>query len=171
MKPQDIVIMLKMLCWKEKNRSIAGIAESVKISASETHAAIKRCEKAGLFNPVTGMPGSSNLEEFLVYGLKYVYPAEKGEPDRGMPTAHSAPPLSEMLAGSGKSNETYVWPYAAGKVRGVSIIPLYKTIPVAAEKDRKLYEMLTLIDAIRMGRIREVKIATDELVKRIRNKV
>lgn len=53
MKPQDIFIIIKILLWKENKWSVARIAESVGMSEAETHAAIKRCEKSGLFSPAT----------------------------------------------------------------------------------------------------------------------
>ena len=105
----------------------------------------------------------SALEEFLIHGLKYVFPAEPGPLSRGVPTAHSAAPLSKKII----SNEPYVWPDADGDVRGQAIEPLYPSAPQAAKKDAKLYELLTLVDALRVGRVREQKLAAQELIKRI----
>lgn len=164
MKPQDILIILKILIWKGSKWSIARLAESVGMSASETHAAIKRCEISGIYSPLTRMPIRSALEEFIIHGVKYAFPAEQAPPDRGMPTAHSAPPLSGMIAGG---DEVYVWPYENGTVRGISISPLYSSVPFACEKDRELYEYLTLIDAIRIGRAREKKLAEELIIKMI----
>jgi hypothetical protein len=44
---------------------------------------------------------------------------------------------------------------------------LYKTVPKAAVRDQKLYEMLVLVDAIRDGRARESELAIMELRKRL----
>jgi len=44
---------------------------------------------------------------------------------------------------------------------------LYKTVPEISVKDEKLYELLALTDALRIGKIREQKIAIVELTKRI----
>ncbi len=162
--------MLKLLCLGDTKWSIAKIADSVKMSASETHAAIKRCSKSGLYSSINEKPNRVNLEEFILHGLKYVFPGEKGEPDRGLPTAHSTEPIASMLANKVNDLETLVWPYAFGNVRGVSVIPLYKTVPDAVMNDKKLYEFLALIDVLRVGRIREINIARDELIKRLREK-
>jgi hypothetical protein len=43
----------------------------------------------------------------------------------------------------------------AGVVRGQAIAPLYRSVPQAASNDPKLYALLSLIDAIRVGRVRE----------------
>ncbi len=64
-------------------------------------------------------------------------------------------------------SEPPVWPFVEGKVRGYSFAPLYKHAATAALRDPKLFELLGLADALRDGRIRERKIAMDELGKRI----
>lgn len=102
------------------------------------------------------------LLEFIQYGLRYVFPQQPGPIVRGVPTAHSASPLKNEI----QSSEAYVWPYGKGNVRGHSIIPLYASVPEAALKDEKLYELLALVDAIRVGRARERDIANIELKKR-----
>jgi hypothetical protein len=91
----------------------------------------------------------SNAEEFLVHGLKYVFPIRQDGLVRGMPTAWAAPPLSEELAGVDESPP--VWPDPEGKVRGIALEPLHENAPRAAAKDPKLAERLALIDAIRLG--------------------
>jgi len=103
--------------------------------------------------------------DFLQYGLAYVFPQNPGAIVRGMPTAHSAPPLSTII----KSDELFVWPSARGKARGQSIVPLYPSVIQAAEQDEKLYQLLALADALRVGRARERKLAVAELKKRIFN--
>ena len=60
-----------------------------------------------------------------------------------------------------------MWPYAKGSVRGQSIEPLYKTLPAIINNDKLFYELLVLIDTIRIGRAREIKIAIKELEKRL----
>ena len=106
-----------------------------------------------------------SLLEFILHGLKYVFPAEPGPLCRGMPTAHSAPPLSGQIVSS--ENDQYVWPSNEGEVRGQAIEPIYESVPKAARKDPQLYEMLALIDALRVGRARERKIAVEELTRRL----
>ena len=83
---------------------------------------------------------------------------------RGVATAHTAPPLNNIITAQ---NDFFVWPTAKGTTRGQAIVPLYKTVPEAAINDTKLYELLALADAIRVGRVREVNIAIEELKKRI----
>ncbi len=166
MKPQDIIVMLKILLWRNGRWSIDAIASSIDLSNSETHAAIKRSEKAGVFDVLTERPRRAALEEFVIHGVKYAFPAEIGAKVRGLPTAHSAPPLSSLIVSN--KDDVLVWPTPEGKVQGLNVSPLYPCAPVAAKNDPKLYQLLALIDALRIGRPREQKLATDEIIKRLR---
>jgi hypothetical protein len=84
---------------------------------------------------------------------------------RGIPTAHSAEPLKSMLMVN--PDDVYVWATPNGKVRGQAIQPLYRSVPQAITDDPQLYELLCLVDALRVGRVREQKIAASELIKRL----
>lgn len=103
------------------------------------------------------------LMDFLQYGLAVVFPAKPGAVVRGIPTAHSAAPLNKEI----NSGEDYVWPHARGHVRGRGISPLYGTVPEAALEDEKLYALLALTDAMRVGRARKKNLAIQELKNRI----
>ena len=104
-----------------------------------------------------------NLLEFIHHGIRFVFPQQPGRLVRGIPTAHSAPPLNQEI----QSEEAFVWPYHQGTVRGQAIIPLYKSVPEAALRDEKLYELLALVDAIRVGKTREKELAMQFLKERI----
>jgi hypothetical protein len=167
LKPQDIIVLIKLLEYGGSRPSYAQIAKELFISASEVHAAVQRSARARLFNmnESGGEPNRLALEEFLVHGLKYAFPAERGELTRGVPTAHAAEPLRRKIAADG--DPPPVWPSVDGKTRGYSFAPLYKTAPKAALRDPYLYEVLALIDAIRDGRARERHIAEKELKLRL----
>lgn len=45
--------------------------------------------------------------------------------------------------------------------------PLYPTVAEAAIQNEKLYELLALVDALRVGRVRERELAAVELEKRV----
>jgi len=59
-----------------------------------------------------------------------------------------------------------VWPHPEGTVRGYSFSPIYRSAPQAAMVDKKLYELLVILDTLRSGRARERDIATEELSAR-----
>jgi hypothetical protein len=163
LKPQDILILLKLLTLESSPRVI-DLAADVGVSPSEISNGLERLVRSQLLSPDRKAVLKRNALEFLLYGLKYVFPAELGPVVRGIATAHSAAPLSKGIVSA--KEDQYVWPFADGEVRGQSVSPLYSSAPFAASKDRKLHELLSLVDALRIGRAREQKIAKRELEKR-----
>lgn len=165
MRPQDIVVLLKIIALEHNDWYNSDLAQSLKISASEISEVLNRCKIAGLIDFKKRKVNRDSFIEFLVYGLRYVFPTEPGAIVKGIPTAHSASPIKEHIT----SNEIYVWPYAKGTFRGQTIEPLYKTLPEIAPNDKSFYELITIVDTLRVGRVREIKIATDELNLRLKN--
>ena len=163
MKPQDILLLLRILRLKKETWTQLPMAEALGMSQSEVSEAVKRCKYAGLLDSKGKTVMRQALMDFLEYGIKYVFPQKPGPIVRGIPTAHSAPPLNDTIV----SNEAYVWPHAKGSVRGQSILPLYASVPFAALRDTELYELLAMVDALRVGRSRERALALEELKKRI----
>jgi len=163
MKPQDVLILLKIVSDNSPSWNQKPMAEALGLSQSEVSEAVGRCKYAGLLAPNGKTVIRMALLEFLQYGLRYVFPIQPGAVVRGVPTSHSASPLKEEI----QSSEAYVWPYGKGSVRGHSILPLYPSVPEAALKDAKLYELLALVDALRVGRARERELAVKELKKRL----
>jgi hypothetical protein len=166
MRPQDIVILLKLIVINNDNWKNIDLAKSLQISASEISEALNRCRIAGLVDTQKRKVNINSFKEFLIYGLKYAFPAEPGAVVRGVATAHSAYPINEYIA---SGNDIYVWPYAKGTQRGQAIEPLYKTLPAVVQNENQLYELLVITDTIRIGRAREVKIAIEQLEKRLQN--
>lgn len=126
---------------------------------------MNRSRYAGLIDEARKKLNKIAFTEFLLHGLAYAFPQQPGAIVRGVLTAHSAEPLSRII----NASEKYVWPYAKGNDRGQAIEPLYSSIVEAYLKDKDLYELLTMVDAIRVGRIREKEIAKKELQNRILN--
>jgi hypothetical protein len=162
----DILVLLK-LSLKGNSRILSKhLAEDLFVPPSEISLSLKRCRASRLLNvsDIDKQINRAGLLEFLVHGLKYIFPAERGEITRGIPTATGAEPLKGYFQGG---VDPPVWPYVDGTVRGPSLKPLHKSAPQAAMRDPKLYELLALVDAIRGERIRERSIAVDELRKRM----
>jgi len=200
LKPQDIVVLLKLSLEPAAATTLATLGAQLGISASEVHGAMNRAASATLLDLDQRRPRLAQLLEFLEHGIRYVFISRRGEITRGVPTAHSAPPLSTLLMqGPGPLTNMFanrashgtelkdeggpnaypslqqvfaepplVWPHPEGKVRGESIEPLYPSAVDAARRDSRLYECLALVDALRIGRAREKKLAIDLLTKRLR---
>ncbi len=169
LKPQDVLFLLKLVAIGKQDWSFNKLAIELGMSPSQVHAAAKRVLAAGLAVQIEQngkvIPHIRNLEEFLFHGLKYVFVPDQGGMSRGMPTAYASAPLVEYFP---EVNEPRpVWPDPEGKIRGVSLSPLFKSAPVAARQDHKLYELLALVDSLRVGRAREQELAKKELKKRL----
>jgi len=150
--------------------TVRGLESETGVSKSEVNLSLNRCFRVGLAKPErkTGLPrvNIKALTEFIVYGLKYVFPAEVKEVSRGIPTSFAAPVLKGKIMSAGEL--IYIWPYAKGSEKGQSVLPLYKTVPTAVKIDPFLYEYLALVDAIRLGSAREVEVAKDELERKLK---
>ena len=184
-KSQDVVVLLKLVSLQEQEQSEPGGSEgnirveapySVRnlesrlgISKTEVNASFKRILSTGMAikDHKTGRPKANrrSLYNFIVHGLKFVFPAAPGAMTRGIPTAFAAPMLKDLLFRGG--NYIYVWPSAGGRDIGQSVQPLFKSVPEAVGKDGNLYEYLALVDAIRLGNQREMGLAKDRLSERL----
>ncbi|MGX5830016.1 hypothetical protein [Mesorhizobium sp. 43Arga] len=187
MKGQDVVVLFKLASLEDDAKDIghesppAGLAAgedpysvraleaALGISKTEISASLKRSIVSSLAikDRKTGRtkPSRRHLREFIVHGLKFVFPARPGAMQRGLPTAFAAPVLRGSLHSAG--NLICVWPYAHSKDMGQSVDPLFKSVPEACAKDKRLYAYLALIDAIRIGNQRESKLAADLLAQRL----
>ena len=163
---QDVVLLAKLVSYGGARPPIAQVAGDLGLSPSQVHASLKRLVRSRLIDAQTNRPLLKPVEEFLIHGVKYAFPVERGEPTRGMPTAYAAPPLSDQIDGSGDLPP--VWPDPEGKVRGITLQPLHRAAIKAARQDPALHELLALIDAVRDGRARERQLAEKTLSARLR---
>lgn len=149
LRPHDVVVALQLALTP--NLPYGALSEAVGLSRGETHNAVRRLTRAKLLSVRGREPNRHSLLEFIAAGVPYVFAVEPGPPTRGVPTAHSAPPLSSEILDS----EPVVWPSVEGHVRGASIEPLFPGAPATAKLNPELYQLLALVDAMRVGRARE----------------
>ena len=155
LKPQDLFVLLALLSRGDAPGNYAELAAATGLAASAVHASLKRAAEARLVSPHEGWPVvlKTQLKEFVLFGAKYAFPAVWGALTRGLPTGYSAAPLNKIIVSS--NDPVPVWPHPNGTTRGMSLAPLYPSVPEAAMRDEKLYAMLSLFDAIRAGQARE----------------
>ncbi|MFI5351558.1 MAG: hypothetical protein ACHQZS_01235 [Candidatus Binatales bacterium] len=167
LKPQDVVVLLKLLEGGRTRPTYAQLASHLFMSQSEVHASIQRAKASRLVHHTAlgDRPNVRALEEFLVHGVKYAFPPERGGITRGVPTGSAAEPLNREIT---QEEPVPVWPFEEGPRRGYAFSPLHKSVPRAAMKDPKLYELLALVDAIRDGGARERDLAQRALSSRLR---
>ncbi|OGJ87065.1 MAG: hypothetical protein A2268_15255 [Candidatus Raymondbacteria bacterium RifOxyA12_full_50_37] len=163
MKPQEIFVALKLLAYGRKPWNYEEIAQSLKISPSNLHRSVKALAFSGLFIEEYKCLNNSLLEEFLLHGVKVVFPVKAGGVVRGMLTAHSAPAFKDSFKPN--PQDAYVWPDANSENKGFSVEPLYKAAPAASSLDADLYGLLACVDVLRIGKARERNIAVELLKK------
>lgn len=165
LKPHDIIVLLKVLLKGESGWKYEQLEEELGLSKSVIFRSLSRCAQAKF---ISSSPFdylfTSNLLEFLQHGIQYAFAVEPGKISKGIPTAHSAPVLSKQIIAE---KDQYIWEDPHGKVRGQVIEPLDKRVADIIKKDPELYDILALIDAIRVGKNREKEIAGRLLKEKI----
>ncbi|MDO8279440.1 MAG: hypothetical protein Q7T63_15085 [Burkholderiaceae bacterium] len=159
LKPQDLVVAVKLAANRNRDFVLATLAEELGMAVSVVHGSIKRAEQARLLSRSGGSVRAiqSAVREFLIHGAKYAFPAHLGSMGRGTPTSVGAPALQAFFDPS--KVLTPVWPDADGVAWGPTVVPLHSSVPRAASRDKELYDLLALLDAIRMGAARERELA------------
>jgi|TARA_R110000868_G_scaffold244669_5_gene501064 hypothetical protein len=170
LKGQDIALVMKIMVSQQLGRPLeyAVLAYELYISQSEVSKGMLRLEKAKIISryPDKGLEVHKHaLFEMLVHGLKYFMTAELNIEQRGTLTAYSSPCIKQKIV----NQHTYVWPYINGQDKGISLTPLYKTLPKALDRfpDESFHELMSLLDLMRLGGSREIKIASEMLEKKI----
>ncbi|MGB3946747.1 MAG: hypothetical protein WBM13_02075 [Bacteroidia bacterium] len=165
MRPQDVAILLKIVSMNGKHWQLSGLANSLRISISEISESLNRSKSANLIDYYKKQVNKQNLLEFLEHGVSYVFPQQPGAMVRGIPTSHSHPFMKKNFI----SEINYVWPDNKGDEMGLMIEPFYPKQVEAVKEDEEFYKLLALVDVIRVGKVREVKYAVNELKKIIIN--
>lgn len=166
MRPQDVIILLKLSTLKNtKNWHFYDIANHLKMSTAEISESLERSKMARLVSENKRELFRESFLEFLIYGVKYVFPVIPGRIVKGIPTAQSAPPLNKIIQ---INNELFVWKSSNGTIKGQEIQPLYKTIPEFILDNQELYELIALVDVLRIGKKREVQLAIEFLNKKLK---
>lgn len=164
LKPQDVVIAARLAlgdAWTYER-----LARELGMSSQTVHASVKRLVAARLYNPIRNRVAREDLLEFIIHGVRFAFPAETGAAMvQGVPTGASAPPLTARFAS--ESSPRWVWPSPGGPALGRSITPLHPSVPKVAAQNPTFHELLSLIDALRVGGARDREVASEELRRRL----
>ena len=160
LKPLDVVVLCALIARHEARiLSQAELARRLNISQASVHRALKQLEASRLWRPADRAVNLLAARELLLYAVRHVYPPELGAPVRGVPSVV----VGQLESVLELSVVPFVWAYEAGLAFGPSLAPLHACVPAAAVKDRSLHELLALVDALRVGRVRERTAATAAL--------
>lgn len=166
LRPQDVVVLLKIALIGDARWTFSGLGKELSLPQSEVHASFRRILAARLVSEgEVPTVARQNLREFVLHGVRYAFPPIVGPIAQGIPTAEGGPTLSKDIVA--RPEGPHVWPSPSGSQRGPSLVPLYPKAPVAAAGDPELYDLLTLIDALRVGAARERELASREIGRRL----
>jgi DNA-binding Lrp family transcriptional regulator len=160
LKPLDVVVGLRLA--EAPEAKYEQLSADLGISASAAHASVRRLQAAGLLRPSSRVVNRLALGEFLQHGVRYAFPAHPGAEVRGVPTAHAAPPLADHIV----AEDVLVWPSISGQSTGRAIAPLYPRAVELPHRCPSVYQSLALVDALRVGRARERKLALEAIRNR-----
>jgi hypothetical protein len=164
LQPIDVPVALSIAL--RLGQTYAALADQLGISQSTAHQAVKRLMLSGLVLK-TGRGHVADvgaLEEFLLHGVRYAFPAIRSKRQRGVPTAYSAAVLRDSLD---NDLDPVVWPSSLGTVVGTALEPLIPSAPWLASRHTALYDTLALVDAIRVGTARDREVAGQKLTERL----
>lgn len=159
--PHDVAVALHLL--NDPSLPFPRMAADLGMSLSTAHASVKRLVGSGLIRESVGADRRSRertvnrraLLQFLEHGVQYAFAGALGAPGCGVPTAHGGPALSALIV----SDESVVWPHAAGDAFGPTLTPLLPGAASLKGHHPETYALLSAVDAIRVGRARERKLA------------
>ncbi|UOE50900.1 hypothetical protein MTO98_07390 [Mucilaginibacter sp. SMC90] len=163
MRPLDIEVLLKVIAMGDLPWQYRDLSNLLYISISEISESLNRSVVAGLIDAGKRKVKRLALMEFIQYGMHYVFPQVPGAIVNGIATAHAHPFYKQHFS----SELPYVWPSPDGNVRGQAIEPLHKGVVKAIQHDEQLYKLLASIDILRVGKVREIRLALEELKKAI----
>lgn len=154
----DFVILLELL--GDESQGLRDLARGLELPPSSVHNALRRLERCSLYDAKRKTVRKRALLEFVQHAAKYIFPPELGSETEGVPTSHSAPPLSELVSSS--SSDNIVWPMEGSGTVGRSLKPIDARVPSLARNRPKLHSKLALVDAFRIGRARERNLAKEQ---------
>ncbi len=146
LSPLDVVVALRLTSAAS---TIVPLAEELGVAPSQVHASLQRLGLCGLMRAGQRAANPRALMEFLLHGLRYVFPAQRGPITSGIPTAYSAPPLSQDV----DAVDVVVWPAPMdpAAVQGFGVPPLYPAAPTLATRSPSTYQLVAIADALRLG--------------------
>lgn len=163
-RSQDVVVAAGLLALGEAPGAQATLARLIELPPSRVSESVRRLAENGLYARSLRRLRHARLLDFLTHGVPWMFPAEPGPVARGVPTSHSGPVLDALIA----AGQAYVWPSDAGDVDGRCVEPIHPTAVPLALALPDAYKLLSLVDAMRVGRVREKRLASDALREMLR---
>jgi hypothetical protein len=166
MRSRDVLPLLGVLRHgSEQTWTIRSLADELHLPQGAVQRSLARLGDTPAYDAKRRRVNWSATMDLFGHALPFVAPAWLGDPTRGVPTAWAAPPLSDAIGAGG--DPPPVWPSSDGTVRGLAVTPLDAAVISLAASDPWMYEMLALVDAVRIGDARVRGVAKEFLRDRL----
>lgn len=160
LRPLDIATLLHLRLHPAD--TYGAMAARLGVSTSTAHGSVARLLTSRLaYTSAHAMAimADGPAIDFLVFGAPYAFAPETVPQARGIVTGLKALP-GEAIPGSALE---LVWPSRLGDARGIGVTPLVPAAPDLPDRDPRLYRLLALVDALRLGDARERTLAHELL--------
>lgn len=161
-RPTDIAILLHLRLHPDD--SYGTMAERLGVSKSTAHGGVVRLLRNRLAHASSramAIVADDAAVDFLSYGVPYAFAPDTVAVARGVVTGLAAVPMLAGLVSFTTSG--LVWPSKLGDAQGVGIAPLIPAAPDMPHRDPHLYQLLAIVDALRVGDARERELARNAL--------
>jgi hypothetical protein len=166
MEDRDILSLLGLLRHRSKTSwTVRSLAQELGVPHASLQRSLVRLGETPAYDATRGRVNSSATMDLFEHALPFVAPATLGASTRGVPTAWAVPPLSNAIGAVGDLPP--VWPSSTGEVRGRAVQPLHPAAISLAASDPWMYEMLALVDGVRIGDARVQGVARQLLRERL----
>ncbi len=162
LQPADLLVAAKLAVSADPSSSVRKLEDELGMSKSAISNAIRRLRVLDLVKEDEGGRRVNRLalRDLIENAVRWVAPANVGDFELGLPTAHSSDALAGKLTGD---EDPVVMPLPHGPVRGRAVAPIHPLAPKAAECDPRLYRLLAILDSFRIGGARERAVAREQL--------
>ncbi len=150
---------------RDSSWTVRSLAGELHLPPAAVQRSLARLGETPVYDAACRRVDRSAALELLEHALPFVAPARLGGPTRGVRTAWGAPVLAGRLAPTDEPPP--VWPAPEGDARGLTVEPLHPAVVALAASDPWMYEMLALIDGIRLGDARVRSVARELLRERL----
>lgn len=137
--------------------ALAELSASSGRSIGDAHNSIRRLGTARLLRPASRVVEWEPFIRFLRWGVPHAYPPATGALTRGFPTA------TKIDSETAEAEVEFVWPSADGPSSGQALAPPYPGAIHLPARNPVLYRVLSLVDALRVGGVREQEGAIIEI--------
>lgn len=146
LRPFDIAVSLRLVLVP--GEKYEPLANALATSTSAVHRSVARLQHSGFCATGSRQVNKDSLQEFLLHGLRYVFPPVHGSDRVGIPTAGAHPAIAAAMGEH--AGPPLVWASEGGTTRAQSLMPLFAGMTRVVQRDTRMHELLAMVDLLRV---------------------